>query len=336
MHVYSVPLHYPQLDELLHPLRLELGKRFRCVEVEVSSPPDLTMWPWALAAPGLCGTPRLVEAGGLHNILTPERRDTQYALSSIAHAVDMPGALLLGCGAASIPAERHAGVMLINDCQRLRRSKSEVVLFRPQPADRERDDLPTSAAAAASASPAPLPGRDVPRRLPCAGCAVGTNANLLASAGEMGPALRVRVAKHRPGSSADFVQCLREAVAAAAPGEATALAGVFRVLQGRVRAHVMPDLPPDAPVGSEEELRQWWEYRTMGPELTCFTTLLTRDPTGGRLNLRLQHTHFFGSSATEGGHYHGDATPEEMLIEGYFVPCESLWRVGDALDAPLL
>lgn len=76
----------------------------------------------------------------------------------------------------------------------------------------------------------------------------------------------------------------------------------------------------------------------MGPSLTCLSTFLTGDPTvdgqgEGDLHLRLEHTHFFGTGSpvaeSQGGHYHCDVTPRAVVYEGYFVPCERLYRVAD-------
>jgi len=55
------------------------------------------------------------------------------------------------------------------------------------------------------------------------------------------------------------------------------------------------------------------------------------------MHLRTEHTHFFSLSADastrsrEAGHYHYHVTPQDIAYEGYFVPCEHLYRVENAV-----
>ena len=41
------------------------------------------------------------------------------------------------------------------------------------------------------------------------------------------------------------------------------------------------------------EVDEWLRFYQMGPQLTCLSVFLTDDPTKGKMNLRLEHTHFF-------------------------------------------
>lgn len=51
----------------------------------------------------------------------------------------------------------------------------------------------------------------------------------------------------------------------------------------------------------------------MGPGLTCLTTFITGDPSGGYFNVRDEHTHFFNKdNQTEGGHFHYASTPDSI------------------------
>lgn len=44
------------------------------------------------------------------------------------------------------------------------------------------------------------------------------------------------------------------------------------------------------------------------------------------MDLRVEHTHCF-STHGDGGHYHEDVTPEQVVYEGYFTPAERLFRI---------
>lgn len=86
-----------------------------------------------------------------------------------------------------------------------------------------------------------------------------------------------------------------------------ALGGVFAIHQGKIKAHVMPDFLErgmyatlllrrfnarcnDTYCGYLAELKegadveQWLRFFTMGPELLCFSTLISGDPTSGRFS----------------------------------------------------
>lgn len=42
-----------------------------------------------------------------------------------------------------------------------------------------------------------------------------------------------------------------------------------------------------------KEIEEWLKFYESDGNLTCLSTLITGDPTGNNLNLRLEHTHFF-------------------------------------------
>ena len=78
-----------------------------------------------------------------------------------------------------------------------------------------------------------------------------------------------------------------------------ALAGVFRILNGKIRSHVQPDYKDIKQEYYDPKLMKCVKdflqfYEPVGPELQCYSVLWTGDPTGGNLNLREsgEHTHF--------------------------------------------
>ena len=116
-----------------------------------------------------------------------------------------------------------------------------------------------------------------------------------------------------------------------------ALGGVFQVVAGQIRSHVMPDYGcigiPYYDVHREQVVADFLRFfEPVGPDLLCFSVLWTGDPTGGALDLRPsgEHTHFFHPrDPGRGGHYHYDVTPEAVHYRGWFSPAEAVFRVGN-------
>jgi hypothetical protein len=132
---------------------------------------------------------------------------------------------------------------------------------------------------------------------------VGFLANMLACDGATGPVLRVQVKQRINLQCASFVTAMRQGLMSAFPRASIGLAGAFQVKDGRIRSHVMPDFKK-AFMAEGQEVSDWLKYYDVGPGATYLSTLLTCDPTGADMNLRLEHTHFFNRSTGDGGHYH--------------------------------
>jgi hypothetical protein len=116
-----------------------------------------------------------------------------------------------------------------------------------------------------------------------------------------------------------------------------ALAGVFRILKGKIRSHVQPDYKDikheyydPKQMKCVKDFLQF--YEPVGPELQGYCVLWTGDPTGGSLNLREsgEHTHFHSyTKENVAGHYHFDVTPDEIEYEGYFNTAAEVHRVNN-------
>lgn len=150
--------------------------------------------------------------------------------------------------------------------------------------------------------------------------------------------LRVEV-KTRIGEQASLTQAIRDGLSGLAEDNGhIGMGGVFEVLSGHVKSHVMPNyaclVPGYYDVESEQVVKDFLQfYDHMGPGLLAFCTLWTGDPTDGELNLRVsgEHTHFYhhDDGAQQAGHYHGDNTPDEIHCVGYFSLAEKIYRFGD-------
>ena len=77
------------------------------------------------------------------------------------------------------------------------------------------------------------------------------------------------------------------------------------------------------PLTTSPALNSWLHFYQMSAPLTHTSVFVSRDP---GLDLRLEHSHCF-SSHGDGGHYHGDTTPGEVVYEGWFNVAECIYRV---------
>ena len=182
--------------------------------------------------------------------------------------------------------------------------------------------------------------RDVQFAVPDVLSCTGLNGSRVLGAGMACPA-------HNDGHCGEVIANLDVGVrdgsrVALAPLAATglgpiALGGVFQVVAGQIRSHVMPDYDcigiPYYDVYREQVVGDFLRFfEPVGPDLLCFSVLWTGDPTGGALDLRPsgEHTHFFHPrDPGRGGHYHYDVTPEAVHYRGWFAPAEAVYRVGN-------
>ena len=114
----------------------------------------------------------------------------------------------------------------------------------------------------------------------------------------------------------NFISVIRRSLKAYSK-EPVALGGIFRVEQGTVKAHVMPDFLNED-LTTKEQVDNWLKFYDMQAPLNCFSVLLTEDINNS--GFRLEHTHFF-SDHGQAGHYHYDITPKEVRYHGYFLLC---------------
>ena len=96
---------------------LEKGllENFSTASVEVVDCPDLTHQPWSLASQGLCGSPRLLDIGGVPFLMPLVMRDKLYDMKDYpeltSDKADTSG-LVIGAGAGPWPfINRNAEMM---------------------------------------------------------------------------------------------------------------------------------------------------------------------------------------------------------------------------------
>ena len=305
----SASLLPPSLAAVRDALATGLKANYRDVRVEVTRCPDLRAI--GCAWPGLGGAPCIVDVGGEPYAHNPRYRQVRFAVTEVQRCIGRGAGRVLGAGMACPAAiDGHCGEVIAN------------LDTRGQDASRVARVAPD--------------GRCVVEPYP-AGLFAGL-ANLFISDGAPGPVLEIEVG-HRTGGEGSLPQALRAALAplAAAGDGPIALGGVFQLVGGQIRCHVMPDYDcidhVYYDVEREEVVSEFLRYyEPVGPGLLCFSVLWTGDPTGGALDLRPsgEHTHFYHpTDAGLGGHYHYDVTPETVRYRGWFAPAEAVYRVGN-------
>ena len=65
--------------------------------------PDLTQKPWGLAAPGLGGSPRLLEVGGVPYLAPFVKKEKLYDMRDYPALAESTEGLIIGAGAAPWP-----------------------------------------------------------------------------------------------------------------------------------------------------------------------------------------------------------------------------------------
>uniref|UniRef100_H2YBD9 DUF1907 domain-containing protein n=1 Tax=Ciona savignyi TaxID=51511 RepID=H2YBD9_CIOSA len=306
MPVESVALHMPSLDELAEVISVGLRKNYKESSCSVVDCPDLSKEPFGLAANGICGRTKLVEVGGVPNLVPLSKyMEKVYNLQTISERIGAPGCFVLGAGAGS----KH---VVGCNCEMMPN-------FRCRGGEKERVNL-THIAKVKQDGGYLLQNYENDY----AGSSEFTLlANLFCSDGNPGKVLEVH-AKSRIGDKKDLVGCIRGALkeyfGARRP---IGMGGTFLVKDGRIKIHVMPDFS-ETPLTSEEDVNNWLRFYEVNAPFTCLSTFITEDC---GLDLRLEHTHGYNITNGVGGHYHYDTTPEEVEYLGYFSPAEFIFRV---------
>lgn len=299
-----------ETSDLLAALQSGLAMHFASVSVEAVECPNLKSI--GVATSGMCGATALLEFGGEPYAHNPKYRGTNVSVSTMLSASGIDNAKVFGAAMADTAAlNGNAGEMISNvgdeNLSRVARvSPDKQCISEPYPAD-----------------------------------TCGPIANLFVSEGVPGEVICIDV-KKRIGQQMSFTQAIRGSLAAVTGGEKhVGMGGVFQLLEGRIKSHVMPnyDCLVDGyyNVSQEKVVKDFLQfYEHMGPGLLLFTALWSGDPTGGDLNLRVsgEHTHFYhpDSSIQQAGHYHGDVTPDDVHYRGFFKLADRIVRFGDIYE----
>ncbi|XP_018610714.1 ester hydrolase C11orf54 homolog isoform X1 [Scleropages formosus] len=296
-------LDVPPLQELCDVLHNGLKNNFADAQVRVVECPDLSQAPFHFPANGLCGSPRIMDVGGVPYLIPLVQLDKVYNMNTVAKEVELPGAFILGAGAASsrtlgmnaelmpLVVTEIEGRSALNGSYFSYINPADGTCLQEKYSDRFDD------------------------------CDFGLLANLYACEGKAGQVLEVK-ASRRTGEDS-FVTCLRKTLEKFYSDKCLGLGGTFIMQNGEAKIHIMPQEFSTCPLSSDEEVNKWLKHYTVRAPLICQSVLVSRDP---GLDLRLEHTHCF-SHHGEGGHYYIDTTPDVVVYLGYFLPAEFIYRI---------
>lgn len=298
--VQRLDLKPPPLKDLVEPIKSGLAKNFKSISVSIEECTDLRQAPYNLAFAGLSGSPRIADVGGQPNLAPTPNFSKKYNLLDIARLMELPegqGALL---GAAAGPFH----VVGMNSELMPNLSWEDGKVSNETHFAKVKGN-----------------GSVLCEKLPSHDCAL--MANLFGSAGLPGPCIHI-TATSRTGSL-NFTDAIRRTLQDAYGERTISLGGVFVILKGKAKLHVMPDFSP-TPLITDEQKENWLKFYEMEAPLVCLSVLHSHDP---GLDLRIEHTHCF-SDHNEGGHYHYDTTPEDVRYEAWFNAAEVLYRIERA------
>jgi len=298
-------LNTPPLKQFKDMIKIALKDNFQFVETRVVKCPDLRQW--GMIEPGLNGGNRLIDVGGVPNLFDPRYNDIKFEINDIAKKIDLPGAYIFGPCAA-----HHRVVGTLAETMGVWHTGKDINYSRYAKV------LPDGSMHL---------GKYHAKYF-------GLLGNLYASRGLPGDVIEVR-AKIRTGEK-NFVTCLREGLMAQVgqtPEKQVGLGGVFRVVKGKVKAHVMPDFKGKLMIDGPE-VHDWLKFYECDAGMTTLMTLLTGDPTkkdgNPGMDLRTEHAHFFNDALGQGGHYHYDTTPKEVEYLAYLTPAMHIYRISNA------
>ena len=298
------------LDKICEALQIGLSKNYKEVNVSVIDCPNLRNWD--CPAEGISGNQKIIDVGGEPYMHDPKFLGTEFDYKEISKQIDSEKSYALGAGSGAMSClNGHCGELIINENLITDESKSII--------------------ARVSENKKCIVEKYTAKKH-------GGLGNIYYTDGKKGKVLKL-IIKGRNGKQGSLPQAIRTALIENLTTEDNqlALAGVFRILNGKIRSHVQPDYKVIKQEYYDPKLMKCVKdflqfYEPVGPELQCYSVLWTGDPTGGNLNLREsgEHTHFHSyNHDRDAGHYHFDVTPDEIEYEGYFNIATEVHRVNN-------
>ena len=299
------------LEQISEALKKGLQKNYKSVEISIVDCPNLKQWD--CPAEGLSGNQKIIDVGGEPYMHDKKLIGAEFDYEEIAKKIGSEKSYALGAGSGAMSClGGHCGELVINENLITNESRSIIAQVD------ENQKCKSSKYTARKH---------------------GGLGNIYYSDGKPGKVIKIMI-KGRSGNQGSLPQAMRTALKENLSTENDnhfAVAGVFRILNGKIKSHVQPDYDtikheyydPKQMKCVKDFLKF---YEPIGPYFQCYSILWTGDPTGGKLNLREsgEHTHFHSYKGTQdAGHYHFDVTPEEIEYECYFNIPEEVHRVND-------
>ena len=299
------------LEKISEALQVGLSNNYKVVEISIVDWPNLRNW--GCPSEGISGNQKIIDVGGEPYMHDPNFIGAEFDYEEISKIIGSQKSYALGAGSGAMSClDGHCGELIINE--NLITSESKSIIAR---VGRNKECIAEKYTARKH----------------------GGLGNVFYTDGVKGKVIKIKI-HGRSGEQGSLPQAMRKALKdnlKIEKNEHLALAGVFRILNGKIRSHVQPDYSDikheyydPKQMKCVKDFLQF--YEPIGPELQGYSVLWTGDPTGGDLNLREsgEHTHFHSYTKQNiAGHYHFDVTPEEIEYEGYFNTAEEVHRVNN-------
>ena len=299
------------LDKISDALQKGLSKNFKEVKVSVVDCPNLKNWD--CPAEGMSGNQKITDVGGEPYMHDKKYLGAEFDFKEVAKLIGSEQSYAFGAGSGAMSClDGHCGELVINDNFITNESKSVIAMV-----GKNKECIAKDYSASRH----------------------GGLGNIFYTDGKKGKVIKILI-KGRSGKQGSLTQAMRAALIDnldIKDKDHLGLAGVFRVLKGKIKSHIQPDY--------EDIKHEYYDpkqmkcvkdflqfYQPVGSELQCYAVLWTGDPTGGDLNLRDsgEHTHFHSyKNRQEAGHYHCDVTPDEIEYECYFNTANEIYRVNN-------
>jgi hypothetical protein len=292
-------------------LQSGLSNNYKEVEVSIVDCPNLR--DWGCPSEGISGNQKIIDVGGEPYMHDPNLIGAEFDYEEISKMIGSEKSYALGAGSGAMSClDGHCGELVINENLITNESKSIIARV-----GKNKECIAEKYTARKH----------------------GGLGNIFYTDGVKGKVIKIKI-KGRSGEQGSLTQTMRKSLSdnlQIKDNEHIALAGVFRILNGKIRSHVQPDYKDIKHEYYDPEQMKCVKdflqfYEPVGPELQGYCVLWTGDPTGGNLNLREsgEHTHFHSyTKENVAGHYHFDVTPEEIEYEGYFNTAEEVHRVNN-------
>ena len=299
------------LDKISDALQSGLSSNYKVVEVSIVDCPNLR--DWDCPSEGISGNQKIIDVGGEPYMHDPKFIGAEFDYEKISKMIGSEKSYALGAGSGAMSClDGHCGELVINE--NLITDESKSIIAR---VGKNKECIAEKYTARKH----------------------GGLGNVFYTDGVRGKVIKIKI-KGRSGEQGSLTQAIRKALSdnlKIKDNGHIALAGVFRILNGKIRSHVQPDYKDIKHEYYDPEQMKCVKdflqfYEPVGPELQGYCVLWTGDPTGGNLNLREsgEHTHFHSyTKENVAGHYHFDVTPEEIEYEGYFNTAEEVHRVNN-------
>ena len=299
------------LDKISEALQKGLSDNYKVAEVSIADCPNLR--DWGCPSEGISGNQKIIDVGGEPYMHDPKFIGAEFDYEEISKMIGSEKSYALGAGSGAMSClEGHCGELVINE--NLITSESKSIIAR------------------VGSNKECIAEKYTARKH-------GGLGNVFYTDGVRGKVVKIKI-KGRSGEQGSLPQAMRKALSdnlKIKGNDHLALAGVFRMLKGKIKSHVQPDYADIKHEYYDPEQMKCVKdflqfYEPVGPELQGYSILWTGDPTGGDLNLREsgEHTHFHSYTKENiAGHYHFDVTPNEIEYEGYFNIAEEVYRVNN-------